>query len=241
MSTPRSVHPHIRGACIQPDPAVHFQPGSSPHTWGIRLRSHTHRFGSAVHPHIRGAYKLSRTSTSSPHGSSPHTWGILCDMARKYKVGRFIPTYVGHTYGMDNPLIYKAVHPHIRGAYYGVSIWPMGQGGSSPHTWGIRRLSLIHGACVRFIPTYVRHTSAAGAPGIAGAGSSPHTWGIPASSGAAVRRSRFIPTYVGHTSAAQPTPSTSTVHPHIRGAYGIRGRNANGVHGSSPHTWGILQ
>ena len=115
----------------------------------------------------------------------------------------------------------------------------MGQGGSSPHTWGIRRLSLIHGACVRFIPTYVRHTSAAGAPGIAGAGSSPHTWGIQGMDGRRLRIVRFIPTYVGHTCRALRPPAPGSVHPHIRGAYFCTAVLSWQFLGSSPHTWGI--
>ena len=71
-----SVHPHIRGAYVVQGGVGPCQLGSSPHTWGIRVRKslehglqrfiptyvgHTSkRSGSApagsVHPHIRGAY-----------------------------------------------------------------------------------------------------------------------------------------------------------------------------------------
>ena len=72
----RSVHPHIRGAYFPKSLAALSKDGSSPHTWGIRCRSHSDllrmRFIPtyvghtafclckascvAVHPHIRGAY-----------------------------------------------------------------------------------------------------------------------------------------------------------------------------------------
>ena len=98
-----------------------------------------------------------------------------------------------------------------------------------------------NGHTVRFIPTYVGHTSVNFAngmrrtvhPHIRGAyftacskmgemiGSSPHTWGIPALAGAGLISQRFIPTYVGHTTVIKIDIKDDTVHPHIRGAYYI--------------------
>ena len=152
----------------------------------------------SVHPHIRGAYALDAAGLAPHDGSSPHTWGIPQRLGNVASKPRFIPTYVGHT---DLWVLRKsrnAVHPHIRGAYkYLANLHPR-INGSSPHTWGIRTRRLIHGACVRFIPTYVGHTkkpklrpkSSPVHPHIRGAyqnhviyhglslGSSPHTWGI---------------------------------------------------------------
>ena len=51
---------------------------------------------------------------------------------------------------------------------------------------------------------------------------------------------RFIPTYVGHTLLGQIINHALTVHPHIRGAYGIYLCWSGRPNGSSPHTWGIL-
>ncbi len=172
-------------------------------------------------------------------GSSPHTWGIRFGLALLPFDIRFIPTYVGHT---------------------PVPGWRPG--------------------CRRFIPTYVGHTVAgyrqtAGRtvhPHIRGAyfflvlgfrrcfGSSPHTWGIRYDLVFRGRWLRFIPTYVGHTPRSCSLWSPITVHPHIRGAYGVaeRVQPTQSVHphirgayafkalaiyhvdGSSPHTWGIL-
>ena len=137
MSTPRSVHPHIRGAYVVHIRQLFRRDGSSPHTWGIqsgkRYRLHTLRFiptyvghtlfpmnvsiSLPVHPHIRGAYWATVPALLSIFGSSPHTWGIqnfLNDVGSRV---RFIPTYVGHT------------APQVLGQ--------SGLHGSSPHTWGI--------------------------------------------------------------------------------------------------------
>ena len=113
------VHPHIRGAySFEPRPDV-SDPGSSPHTWGIRYRErlavdrirfiptyvgHTElrerpETRIAVHPHIRGAYASSFLIMVSVIGSSPHTWGI--------PLSRYLSS------------VCKSVHPHIRGAYTG--------------------------------------------------------------------------------------------------------------------------
>ena len=70
-------------------------------------------------------------------------------------------------------------------------------------------------------------------------GSSPHTWGIRSSFLLHDPDFRFIPTYVGHTCVIFPPIWETTVHPHIRGAYGHRPGNQSGKCGSSPHTWGI--
>ena len=112
---------------------------------------------------------------------------------------------------------------------------------------------------MRFIPTYVGHTSWAWMhllllavhPHIRGAyiasevrnalnvGSSPHTWGIPPADAGDLRFARFIPTYVGHTNSVLSGGSRKTVHPHIRGAYLKQEFDTVCNDGSSPHTWGI--
>ena len=111
------VHPHIRGAYVVWNISNHQLRGSSPHTWGIRLRvsplpwsarfiptyvGHT-QFGTeerqtqSVHPHIRGAYSTTISCPLPKYGSSPHTWGIQSPNKDQRDLCRFIPTYVGHT------------------------------------------------------------------------------------------------------------------------------------------------
>ena len=111
--------------------------------------------------------------------------------------------------------------------------------GSSPHTWGIRIGSIRSFVFLRFIPTYVGHTSGFPFFGRPPRGSSPHTWGIPTVAPVNVETIRFIPTYVGHTASDSSLAPIEAVHPHIRGAYQVIPRANPGGTGSSPHTWGI--
>ena len=91
-----------------------------------------------VHPHIRGAYATHKPGTSAHYGSSPHTWGIHSQFYRLALLGRFIPTYVGHTRLSGSRDSGRTVHPHIRGAYATHKPGTSAHYGSSPHTWGIR-------------------------------------------------------------------------------------------------------
>ncbi len=151
------VHPHIRGAYPLQDVRISKSVGSSPHTWGIPCApliegdvnrfiptyvGHTLRRGRRgrvrlVHPHIRGAYIPAICIANSQHGSSPHTWGIPSASHTRHAVGRFIPTYVGHTLMEKLDEYAASVHPHIRGAYSQRVHFHRVTSGSSPHTWGI--------------------------------------------------------------------------------------------------------
>ena len=194
-----SVHPHIRGAYVVVDVN-----GGALTRFIPTYVGHTPKFGagrseSAVHPHIRGAYKPIMASIPG--------------------IPRFIPTYVGHTPAQKCCWPSVAVHPHIRGAYSSrlrVSFAPFG---SSPHTWGIRRnwkppegKDTVHPHIRGAYLQLVRRNR----PLI---GSSPHTWGIQFDNYRDGKLTRFIPTYVGHTLIRSINRSSSTVHPHIRGAY----------------------
>ena len=116
MSTPRSVHPHLRGAYVVHIRQLFRRDGSSPHTWGIQhavgRRAVLERFiptyvGHAynrtrlyifnpVHPHIRGAYSPPAPSLYPP-AVHPHIRGA-------YTPARGLMSRC-------------TVHPHIRGAY----------------------------------------------------------------------------------------------------------------------------
>ena len=112
--------------------------GSSPPTWGIRAAGTDVFFVVLVHPHLRGAYLCTPHPRWSFPGSSPPTWGILPLVGPGRDGVRFIPTYVGHTYG--------------EAPFYAILT------GSSPPTWGILKASRPTGGTERFIPTYVGHT-----------------------------------------------------------------------------------
>ena len=151
------------------------------------------------------------------------------------------------------------VHPHLRGAYQGVSAHRVGVCGSSPPTWGILFIAVSLMVLSRFIPTYVGHTISARSfmrqrsvhPHLRGAyvkstrewledlGSSPPTWGIRTASQPYRAINRFIPTYVGHTLWRSGRKPNSTVHPHLRGAYDSTSGKFTSISGSSPPTWGI--
>ena len=98
----RSVHPHIRGAYIQPELSHlnydRFIPTYVGHTFLVDGMACIQ----TVHPHIRGAYISRSPPLSGWCGSSPHTWGIPAGDAFPGPNKRFIPTYVGHT----------SQHPH---------------------------------------------------------------------------------------------------------------------------------
>ena len=134
------------------------------------------------------------------------------------------------------------------------------ENGSSPHTWGIRRIKNtgfqaitvhphIRGAYAllpstgvkenRFIPTYVGHTDLLHSVHRNFSGSSQHTWGIPTEGSVSQGPCRFIPTYVGHTAQDVYPDEAKSVHPHIRGAYTLQVHSRWTYFGSSPHTWGI--
>ena len=152
-----------------------------------------------VHPHIRGAYSASIQDIQTGNGSSPHTWGIPSISAFIICGFRFIPTYVGHTMIETGNFNKSPVHPHIRGAYkLCVGFHPPGRG-SSPHTWGIPGVPKRKSRKVRFIPTYVGHTTSSGRPESIKT-VHPHIRGAYIVGAFDLQISiRFIPTYVGHT------------------------------------------
>ena len=234
-----AVHPHIRGAYRVAGSLQKASAGSSPHTWGIHadqpLPGAGRRFiptyvghtwadllkfmSRTVHPHIRGAYSICGRRPAQSAGSSPPTWGIHPEAVVRPTVGRFIPTYVGHT-ASSSTASNRAT-------------------GSSPHTWGIRWLDR-RGVSAFSVHPHIR--GAYGSDAFASAptsGSSPHTWGIPRCSSFFTIPSRFIPTYVGHTDPMPLRPLRPPVHPHIRGAYPVALHFSPSPLGSSPHTWGI--
>ena len=171
-----------------------------------------------VHPHLRGAYIFGGKLIVQQSGSSPPTWGIRSRSTKKTIVNRFIPTYVGHTWlACWWPPCFP-VHPHLRGAYRNLRHPVTSASGSSPPTWGIRFVNLIH------------HDIS---------GSSPPTWGILFAITYHPFSDRFIPTYVGHTKAITSPMQSATVHPHLRGAYWSYISTFKVVTGSSPPTWGI--
>ena len=71
-------------------------------------------------------------------------------------------------------------------------------------------------------------------------GSSPRAWGIHKLGRAVLVKKRFIPTCVGNTLYYQDRQSRCSVHPHVRGEYGVWIFVFDFRCGSSPRAWGIL-
>ena len=151
----------------------------------------------------------------------------------------YLPTSVGHTLLPDPASMHHSVHPHLCGAYVVGMDAPPVVGGSSPPTWGIRRVRGQERAERRFIPTYVGHTlSPSRIPRAIPV--HPHLRGAySASLTTAAAFLRFIPTYVGHTFLACNLANDCTVHPHLGGAYSFDRGKQDYQCGSSPPTWGI--
>ena len=118
-----SEHPHIRGE----NPALTARnascDGTSPHTWGKRVRVLLREVvrrniptyvgktffppaptpPSSEHPHIRGENLIAILGINRPLGTSPHTWGKLLINRLLISNQRNIPTYVGKTHGGTVP------------------------------------------------------------------------------------------------------------------------------------------
>ena len=153
-----AVHPHARGAYHNTRCASCMNGGSSPRTWGLRVRArvraHERRFipthvgltdksestsaDKTVHPHARGAYTFSDKSSFPPSGSSPRTWGLLTYILAFIIYQRFIPTHVGLTVAMRNPpwrcVWFIPTHVGLTNVHVDVN---MEVRGSSPRTWGL--------------------------------------------------------------------------------------------------------
>ena len=212
-----SVHPHARGERHRAVQAARSDPGSSPRSWGTRLRSTARtlegRFiptlvGNAnrrpsttssptVHPHARGERSLRTSGSVHSVGSSPRSWGTPAARACRCRPGRFIPTLVGNASAASAPKVGAAVHPHARGERSQFPVVAQRQVGSSPRSWGTRRRSLPR-----------------------------------------ARRGRFIPTLVGNACRDRCLRCSKPVHPHARGERHRLADPLLAMFGSSPRSWG---
>jgi len=111
-----TVHPHVHGERSGTTGIDGSVVGSSPRTWGTRIRALSGgipgRFiptymGNAycewlyterkpVHPHVHGERLPAAVVREISAGSSPRTWGTRNTKAGWYPHVRFIPTYMGN-------------------------------------------------------------------------------------------------------------------------------------------------
>ena len=151
--------------------------------------------------------------------------------------------------------------PHMCGEYEPAFYYPYQLDGSSPHAWGMQGHETPVRPIGRFIPTCVGNTNLGAThdepptvhphmrgeyatldvAGCRAPGSSPHAWGIQPCQQVQGTGKRFIPTCVGNTVQRVASDLVRSVHPHMRGEYGLPGRCITVVGGSSPHAWGIRQ
>ena len=237
----------------------HFESRFIPTCVGNTSSNSTSRLGMTVHPHVRGEYAQLGPHFFGLHGSSPRAWGIPRPLRCLLVVIRFIPTCVGNTGRAALSGLPRSVHPHVRGEYAPVISAALKPSGSSPRAWGIRERRRSRHPGQRFIPTCVGNTLREWPcsgwetvhPHVRGeydepsayfgrmAGSSPRAWGIPRMQARGIRTLRFIPTCVGNTIPDVFSSSRFTVHPHVRGEYGMESGGQLNPAGSSPRAWGI--
>ncbi|MDB5033320.1 MAG: hypothetical protein JWQ98_561 [Chlorobi bacterium] len=197
-------------------------------------------------------------SESDSSGSSPRMWGDQPILLDCWIISRFIPTHVGRSNFVIPQRRSFTVHPHACGEIFWKLITVADTAGSSPRMWGDPTGEGSYQRHVRFIPTHVGRSLAAGTaswswsvhphacgeifgvitPPYSWIGSSPRMWGDPTIGGKEDLRGRFIPTHVGrscHLDRGAPRPP---VHPHACGEirnsiFSVRVRV-----GSSPRMWG---
>ena len=146
-------------------------------------------------------------------------WGTRQVHDFRVRLGRFIPTGVGNTTGVESDIATFAVHPHGCGEHSEFFIRQSLDTGSSPRVWGTLRAQPAIKADLRFIPTGVGNTDWKNpiATGLAvhphgcgehnliegsvlsAAGSSPRVWGTRVGACHLHGFHRFIPTGVGNT------------------------------------------
>ncbi len=92
---------------------------------------------------MRGEYINSALYRCYNCGSPPHAWGILKKPGMTLFWVRFTPTCVGNIVIVAMSFDAVAVHPHMRGEYFGRLFRFIGGLGSPPHAWGIYTFPLI--------------------------------------------------------------------------------------------------
>ncbi len=151
-----------------------------------------------------------------------------------------------------------AAHSRVRGAHLNISVATSPCAGPSPRAWGSRGGHAASAGHRRSIPTCVGLTTGCAArcptrpvhPHVRGAhdalyagvavrtGPSPRAWGSHPLYRSGESELRSIPTCVGLTHTRRPERSTTTVHPHVRGAHLFSLFEEHSPAGPSPRAWG---
>ena len=152
-------HPRTRGVYFLSPRWRMTALGSSPHTRGLPIpvlrlfvvvgiipahAGFTHGAvgdvsGSWDHPRTRGVYTHRNEPRTSPGGSSPHTRGLLLGVVIGCSLAGIIPAHAGFTVYLSLVGVCWGDHPRTRGVYAQGYARHYAEGGSSPHTRGLRR------------------------------------------------------------------------------------------------------
>ena len=150
-------------------------------------------------------------------GSPPRVWGNPLTGRHDNRRGRFTPTCVGKSLGINFATGCPTVHPHVCGEITGVVGVIDRPHGSPPRVWGNR-----HG------DADVEREY----------GSPPRVWGNRRQLDRRPAVNRFTPTCVGKSEPDSPCPSRPTVHPHVCGEIISVTLISAAHHGSPPRVWG---
>ncbi len=178
-------------------------------------------------------------STTEYDGSSPRARGTLGKYRLVNLVKRFIPACAGNTWPKATPASKNSVHPRVRGEHRQSMYRARSGGGSSPRARGTRRKGERFTRIFRFIPACAGNTqtpphtakNTAVHPRVRGEhpaingdapvniGSSPRARGTHLSATIAGAARRFIPACAGNTPPAWWIPTSTKVHPRVRGEH----------------------
>ena len=212
-------HPRTRGVYPVPGTVSPSDPGSSPHTRGLRQRGRGRPWSGGIipahagfttvwrrprpawrdHPRTRGVYVIRSRPGVVTAGSSPHTRGLQAAGEEALAPVGIIPAHAGFTPRRSRRQRPPADHPRTRGVYPPALRAALTNPGSSPHTRGLRPLD---------------HAQAA-SPGI-------------------------IPAHAGFTRTTTACSTRGRDHPRTRGVYRRHKEFSICRWGSSPHTRGLL-
>ena len=153
--------------------------GSSPHTRGLlRVRQDPTQHP-VDHPRTRGVYCTWARVTGPTTGSSPHTRGLRLAPGGEWCGGRIIPAHAGFTLDDELTVAHARIipahagftccaglarhepqdHPRTRGVYGRAIIRGLVNGGSSPHTRGLRRQGRLRRRLGGIIPAHAGFTA----------------------------------------------------------------------------------
>ena len=170
------VHPHVHGERQRIPSATSPVIGSSPRTWGTPGRFGCDRRRYRFIPTYMGN-ATGRGVCAGCAAVHPHVHGERRAPDRaKTPAQRFIPTYMGNASRPATRSVRVSVHPHVHGERRQWVFCKQRVSGSSPRTWGTRRLWGMRWIYSGFIPTYMGNA----APGEAtrtGAPVHPHVHG----------------------------------------------------------------